>query len=187
MFKEPSEWDLENAAMLRAKLQNKEFISKLYCFCHKLCGKGGLKVDKFCELIKKANNRNLWGCRGLEEWVMGFLLLVLDDFEVKSDLPPHETKYLFRFFLKNYKALDLKQQKQADRKQSKIRIEDIWEKGEYFLYKVFASGVMMSLPEGNPHVVSKEVWEEFSKNYEWVKKELGDLLLKKVGEVYEKN
>ena len=183
LFKEPGEWDVAGAIALRARLQDKEFLSKLYCFCHKLCGNGGLKVDKFCELIRKADSRNLWGCKGLEEWVIGFVLLVLDDFEMKSNNPPYETKYVFRFFLKNYKALDLKQLKQDDRKQSKMRIEDLWEKGDYFLYKVFASGVMMNVPEGNPYQVSKEMWEEFSKNYEWVKKELSELLLKKVGEI----
>lgn len=187
LFKEPGRWDLENAARLLAKLADKEFISKLYCFCHKLCGKGGLKVEKFCELIKKANSRNLWGCGGLEEWVIGFLLLVLDDFEAKSISIPKEVKYVFRFYLKDYKELHMKQQNAEDRKQSKIRIEDIWEKGNYFLYKVFASGVMTRLPEGNPYPVSREVWEEFSKNYEWIKKDLSELLLKRIGEVNGKN
>ena len=54
--------------------------------------------------------------------------------------------------------------------------------GELF----FVQG-MTRLPEGNPYPVSREVWEEFSKNYEWIKKDLSELLLKRIGEVHGKN
>jgi hypothetical protein len=75
----------------------------------------------------------------------------------------------------------------ASTKTTKIRMEDIWEKGGYFLHKVFASGVMMNLPEGNPYPVTKEMWEEFSKDYDWVLKNLSNLIKDKLGELNGKN
>ncbi len=175
----PKQWDIESGKRLRASLGDKEFISKLYCFCLTLCRRGNLPVDKFIGLVKKADKRNLWSHAGLEEWIIGFVLLVLDDFEAedKSGRP-----YVFRFLLEQNFT---KPNPLITKSKQKVDIEDLTQQGDYFLVKVFDNGNLMRHPEGNPYLVSKDSWKKFSKEYEWAYKNQGDRLLKRVKELKE--
>ena len=170
----PNGWDIENGKYLRLALEDKEFISKLYCFCLTLCRNGNLPVNKFIELVQRADRRNLWSHSGLKEWLVGFLLLVLDDFQGGAK---EDKKYIFRFFLKkNIKDLKNLPPKSG----TKIKIEDLIENEDYYLVKVFDNGNLMKLPEGNPYNVNRVNWEKFSKNYEWVMSNQGDRLIQKI-------
>jgi len=172
----PNSWDIENGKRIRTALEDKEFISKLYCFCLKLCMSGNLPVDKFIGLVKKADKRNLWSHAGFEEWVIGFLLLVLDDFEGTTR---EKQKYIFRFSLqKGINRLD----ESFTKPNSKIEIEDIMEREGYFLAKVFDSGDIMQYPEGNPYPVSRINWQRFSKDYDWTFNNHGAKLVQKIKE-----
>jgi hypothetical protein len=181
----PSEFDLMNGRRIRALLEQKEFISKLYCFCLALCGKKNLPVDKFCELIKKADKRNLWRIKGLEEWVIGFLLLILDDFEGLRETKDNKQKvmkYTFRFFLKEHLSQHQKivAPSKENKPQQQIKIEDLWKKGGYYLYKVFSSGTLMTYPAGNPYPVNIDSWERFLEQFETVMKDFGKDLANEV-------
>ena len=176
-FAAPRAWDIENGKRIRSLLEDKEFISKLYCFCLKLCKKGNLPVNKFVELVKRADKRNLWSHGGLEEWVIGFLLLVLDDFEGESQ---KKEKYIFRFFLeKDIKRLD----EGILQSNIKIAIDDLMAREDYFLVKVFGNGKFMNASEGNPYKVSRNNWIEFSHDYEWAFDNQGERLVQKIKEL----
>jgi hypothetical protein len=171
----PKEWNLENGNKIRTALKNKEFISKLYCFCLKLCGKKKLSIDKFLALINKADKRNLWACSGLEEWILGFLLLVLDDFQGELKEPSSPRKiYTFRFFLKKGDAAHTKEFAQMINHSSKIDLEDLLTSEQYYLFKVFGNGKLMDQDESNPYPVNRETWKHCLADYQWFFENLGD-------------
>jgi len=170
----PNSWDIENGIKIRDALENKEFISKLYCFCLKLCGKGTLPVDKFLNLVKKADKRNLWACSGLEDWVIGFLLLVLDDFTGQTDAG---RSYVFRFFLEKNR---IDKSAYLEKNQKKIDINEILKGEEFFLVRVFDNGKIKNFPAGNPYPVIKDIWLEFTQNFEWAYLNHGEKLVTRI-------
>lgn len=170
-----SSYNFENGKRLRDLVETKEFASKLYCFCLELCGRDNLSVKSFCNLIKTADRKKLWMAAGLEEWVLGFLLLLLKDFVAPDPegfkQRTDKNRYQFRFVLV---------EEGREEKTRKIKPEDIWEKGGFILKKVFESGQLMKLIEGNPFDVSLDKYEKYTSRWETTQKNFGEELIKTI-------
>ena len=83
-----------------------------------------------------------------------YILLALKDFTgCRKKL---KTPFVFRFVLKEKKPKD---------------IEKIWEGTRFHLHRIFEGGKTMKFPEGNPYPVTRENWEAYSKDYQWLGEE----------------
>lgn len=183
----PSDWDIENGKRIRGLLQDKEFISKLYCFCHSLCLKKNLSVNRFCELVREADKRNLWRAKDLDDRIIGFLLLLFGDFRGKSsktDQNKEQKPYTFRFYL--MKRGEILRKFLSTISNRKININDICLGKDYQLFKVFDNGNKMNFPAGNPYPVSTATWERFSDDFEKTLKSDSEELVKQIKQLKEK-
>lgn len=71
-------------------------IKKVYQICHDACGKKNFPINKYKELIKKANQRNVWSYVDIKIWMLPYILLTFDDFTAKDK---NNQEYEFRFIL----------------------------------------------------------------------------------------
>ena len=127
----------------------------LYAFCNTLCGRSKrLGVQKFNELVREADRRNVWGYKGLPVWALPFVLLALRDFEGFSGR--RQRRFVFRFVLKESPP---------------PRLEDVWESGTYHLLRVFDGGGVMDFPPGNPYPIRKDIWQLYSREIGWLGEE----------------
>lgn len=159
----PREIDLASGIQLKNHVFEDGNLRQIYAFCHYLCRKQSFSTAKFCKLIRLADQKNIWVYKGLPFWGVGFILMTLDDFEgkrSKDGLP-----YTYRFVFE---------------KEKPKTIEDLWErKGKYHLSKVFGdSGNLIQFPPENPFLVSKETFEAFSQNHEWIQESHLNSLMK---------
>lgn len=183
----PSDWDIENGKRIRELLHNKVFISKLYCFCHSICLKKNLSVDKFCELVREADKRNLWRAKDLEDWVIGFLLLLFGDFKGEpSRVNPNKEPepYVFRFYL--MKRDEIFRKFLSTIRNKRIDIKDVCLGKDYQLYKVFDNGNKMNFSTGNPYPVTMTTWERFGEDFEKTLKSDSEALLNQIKQLRER-
>ena len=91
-------------------------LKSAYCFCLKACGKGNLPIIKFSELIKRADNKNIWAYKNIPVWVVPYILLLLADFS-------HANKFDFRFVLN---------------KPTRLPLQNLWIDNQYAITKIYA-------------------------------------------------
>lgn len=150
-----SDWDFERGQRIRKILSEGDALKKLYTFCNNLCGrKKRLGIEKFNELVSEADRRNLWCYKDIPLWVVPYLLLTLRDFQgYGKEL---KKPFVFRFLLKEKPPKDIK---------------EVWESERFHLLRVFEKGRQMDYPPGNPYALTKEIWEQQSKDYHWLGEE----------------
>jgi len=93
-----------DSLLFKDKVCKEENIKKIYQLCLSACGKGNFPAKKYMELIKKANHLNIWQYKGIELWMVPYILLTLDDFQAKSK---SGKGYEYRFILLENSYLDL--------------------------------------------------------------------------------
>lgn len=93
-----------DSLLLKDKFCKEENLKKIYKICLDACGARKFPASKYIELVKKANQINIWGYVGLEIWMLPYILLTLDDFRAKDK---NGKEYEYRFILLEDSNLDL--------------------------------------------------------------------------------
>ena len=65
-------------------------------------------------------------------------------------------------------------------------LKKVWESGGFHLLRVFDKGQVMNFPKGNPYPLTKEIWETYSKDYQWLGEEKYNKLLKGLKTAFDK-
>ena len=140
-----------DSLLLKDKVCEEKNTKKIYQSCLNACGKGHFPATKYVELIKKANHLNIWQYKGIELWMVPYILLTLDDFKAKSK---NGKEYEYRFILLEDSHLDL-----------------LCQINEIKISKIFAD----SQKEIKQFVIDKNKYEEI--NTAWMPKSFVEKLL----------
>lgn len=89
---EPRGHDEAAGDEIRCSFFQDENLAKAYSFCLGLCRRGNLPVEKFREMIARADRRRVWSYVGMRDWLMPYALLTLADFQTAT--------YRFHFVFK---------------------------------------------------------------------------------------
>lgn len=93
-----------DSLLFKDEFCKEENIKRIYQLCLSACGKGNFPVSKYVELIKRADNLNIWAYVGIKLWMVPYILLTLDDFTAKSKTGKD---YDYRFILHEDNNLEI--------------------------------------------------------------------------------
>lgn len=88
--------DARGRALRAAFLTGPDLLAA-YAFCRSLCGRTGLTMGEFRDLLVRADRQGIWSFVGLEVWMVPMVLLAIEDFARGE---PHA----FHFLLKKGRA-----------------------------------------------------------------------------------
>lgn len=148
---EPSEWALARAQQVRHEFMEDENLARCYAFCINFCRSGNLSTTQFKSMLRRADKKNIWGYAGIEQWVIPYILLLLENFEAR---PQGKSAYGFHFIL---------------RKPISDSINTLWEtRVPYAIEKVFSDGGKTVNTSDNPYPISRNHFFDKSNNYKWI-------------------
>lgn len=152
-FLTPIAWDYDRGKQLRIAFFDKNNLKIAYCFCLDLTRKGNLPLQKFNQMIQRADKKKIWSYTDIPLWSIPYILLTLENFTQ----PSTETKkgYDFHFVLE---------------KPQNMENSSIWARlGETCLKKVFSSDGRNISTSDNPFPFSEGGMIEKAGNTDWIK------------------
>ncbi|PKF50224.1 hypothetical protein [Enterovibrio nigricans] len=137
-------WDIYRAEKLRWLFFEPDNVKSAYCFCLRACGKGNFPITKFAELIKRADNKNIWAYKNIPVWVVPYILLLLADFLFAD-------RFEFRFVLN---------------KPSRLPLQNLWADDKYSITKIFTDS-QREMADGQISI-NQDTFKRLSGNTNWM-------------------
>lgn len=151
-------WDEERGTRLREAFFEINNVSMAYSFCRQLCRSGNLSVAEFSNLIRRADEKNIWAYEGIPLWVVPYVLLTLGNFGTSEN-----SRFPFHFVMVKSGGKALSQ---------------VWEEhGNCKLKKVFSKSGEMVKTSDNPLKISEQEFLATAGDFAWVVASLGKKLV----------
>lgn len=149
---EPSEWDDERAASLRARFFTDDNLRIAYGFCLALCRQGNLPANKFRSMIRRADKKKIWAYANIPLWAIPYVLLTLENFVARKK---DNSTYNFHFIFD---------------KPRKTSASALWERSpECQLVKIFQSSGEPVAADDNPFPLSADGLVAKAGDVSWIR------------------